>query len=68
MRSPEVSGKRLELIKEVVPKARRVGILSNPTNASNDINLEESHAPAKAMGIQLLPVKICGTLVSSMLV
>src|SRR5687767_6150898 len=58
MRSPEVSGKRLELIKEVVPKARRVGILWNPRNPSNVINLEESQLPAQAMGFQLLPVKM----------
>ena len=58
MRSPEVSGKRLELIREVVPNARRVGILWNPTNASNAINLEESQVPAQAMGFQLVPVKM----------
>lgn len=58
MRSPEVSEKRLELIREVVPNARRVGILWNPTNASNAINLEESQVPAQAMGFQLVPVKM----------
>jgi ABC-type uncharacterized transport system substrate-binding protein len=58
MRSPEVSGKRLELIKEVVPKAKRVGILWNPTNESNYINLKDTLAAAQSMGLQLLPVKV----------
>ena len=31
--SPEISGKRLELLKEIVPKLSRVAVLGTPTSA-----------------------------------
>jgi putative ABC transport system substrate-binding protein len=58
MRSPEVSGKRLELIKEIAPKAHRVGILWNPASASNQNAFKESQIAAQAIGFQLQSVKI----------
>src|SRR5215510_8366728 len=33
--SPELSGKRLELLKEIIPKLSRVAVLGTSTNASN---------------------------------
>ncbi len=35
IRVPEFSGKRLELLKEVVPRARRVAVLGQEANAAN---------------------------------
>ena len=58
MRSPELSGKRLELLKEVVPRVRRVGILWDPTNASNAVSFRESQITAQAMGIQLQSIEV----------
>ena len=34
--NPELASKRLELVKEVVPNLRDVGVLSNPTNPFNE--------------------------------
>jgi putative tryptophan/tyrosine transport system substrate-binding protein len=34
--NPELASKRLELVKEVVPNLRNVGVLSNPTNPFNE--------------------------------
>ena len=47
----ELSGKRLELLKEAVPGFSRVGALSSPTQALSDLKFYE--APARALKIQL---------------
>ena len=36
--SPEVSGKRLELLQEVAPKAVRVAVMFNPTNSGSQLS------------------------------
>jgi putative ABC transport system substrate-binding protein len=51
--SPELSGKRLDLFKEVVPGVSRVAILWNPTNPTNAPQLGETKAAAQALGVQL---------------
>ncbi|HEX6216516.1 MAG TPA: ABC transporter substrate-binding protein [Vicinamibacterales bacterium] len=45
--------KQLELLKETVPKIRRVAILSNPTNAYHQLALREVDVAARALGVQL---------------
>jgi putative ABC transport system substrate-binding protein len=51
--SPELSGKRLGFLKEVVPGVSRVAILWNPTNPSNAPQLRETKVVAQALGVQL---------------
>jgi ABC-type uncharacterized transport system substrate-binding protein len=51
--APELSGKRLELLKEVVPDLARVTMLSNPGNPSVVIGLQETRAAAKTLGLTL---------------
>jgi len=53
---PEVSGKRLELIKEVIPSAARVAFLWNPGNTSHPAQLAELQTAVRKFGIQLIPV------------
>ena len=50
---PELSGKRLELIREVVPGATRIAILSNPTSPVTAIQLKETQAAARSLAVQL---------------
>jgi putative tryptophan/tyrosine transport system substrate-binding protein len=50
--------KRLELLKEVVPKASRVAVLLNPANPTNPLQLKETQAAAPALGVTLLPLEI----------
>ncbi len=45
--------KQLELLKETVPKIRRVAILSNPTNAYHQLAIREVDVAARAFGMQL---------------
>jgi putative ABC transport system substrate-binding protein len=51
-----LSGKRLELLKEVVPKLSRVAAMLNPTNPVYRTELQETHAGAKSLGLQIEPV------------
>jgi ABC-type uncharacterized transport system substrate-binding protein len=49
----DLSGKRLELLKEVLPKVSRVAVLGNSANAGNGIQLRETERAAGAFGMQL---------------
>src|SRR5215469_9388101 len=49
----EVFAKQLELLKETVPKVRRVAILSNPTNAYHQLAIREVNVAARSLGVQL---------------
>jgi putative ABC transport system substrate-binding protein len=51
--SPEISGKRLELIREIVPKLSRVAIFGTSTSAANAKSLEDLQAAAAVMKVQL---------------
>jgi putative ABC transport system substrate-binding protein len=55
----EIHGKRLELLKEIIPKLSRVGFLWSPTSPVAGDNLKEAEAAAKSLriGIQSLDVK-----------
>src|SRR5262245_52980031 len=45
--------KQLELLKETVPKIRRVAILSNPANAYHRLAIREANVAARSLGVQL---------------
>jgi putative ABC transport system substrate-binding protein len=45
--------KQLELLKQTVPKIRRVAILSNPTNAYHQLAIRELDVAARSLGVQL---------------
>jgi putative ABC transport system substrate-binding protein len=53
-----LAGKRLELLKETVPKLSRVAMLWNPQNPSNALNWKESQLPARELGLQLHSVEV----------
>jgi putative ABC transport system substrate-binding protein len=50
---PEISGKQLELLKEIVPKLSRVAVLGNATTPGTPQALREINVTAGALGIQL---------------
>jgi ABC-type uncharacterized transport system substrate-binding protein len=58
--SPEISGKRLELLKEIVPKLSRVAIFGTSTSASNAQELREVELAAGAFGVKLQLLDIIG--------
>ena len=49
----ELVGKRLELLKEAVPRVSRVAILSNPQHPGEKQELRETQTTARAMGMTL---------------
>ena len=49
----ELSGKRLQLLKEAVPAASRVGILWNPVGIHAPLTVRETEKVARAIGVQL---------------
>ena len=52
--------KRLELLKQVVPKATRVAVLLNPANPTNPPQLKEIQMVAPALGVTLLALEAKG--------
>jgi putative ABC transport system substrate-binding protein len=49
--APELSAKRIELIKEAFPGTQRVGVIFNPENSINDRNLPVMEHTAKALNL-----------------
>jgi ABC-type uncharacterized transport system substrate-binding protein len=58
--SVELAPKRMQLLKEVVPGAKRAAVLWNPNNVINKPELEKAVATAEALGMTSLPVEIRG--------
>jgi putative ABC transport system substrate-binding protein len=55
--TPELSGKRLQLLADVVAGVRRVAVLTNPDNLSHVVFLEETRVAAQLLGIELQPLE-----------
>ncbi len=55
--APELSGKRLELLKEAVPKSSRIALLWNPVVQQRIIEFKETQVVARALGVQLQSVE-----------
>jgi putative ABC transport system substrate-binding protein len=55
--TPELSGKRLQLLAEIVPGIGRVAVLTNPDNLSHVVFLEQTRVAAQALRIQLQPLE-----------
>src|SRR4029434_267459 len=51
--SPELSGKRLELLKETVPRLSRVAVFGSSTTPGNAQVLKETELAAGALGVKL---------------
>ena len=51
---PESYAKRLEFLKEAVPRITRVALLVNPANASSQRQLQDVRATANALNLELL--------------
>jgi putative ABC transport system substrate-binding protein len=54
----EICAKRVELIKEAVPGAIRLGVLVNPANPSGEMALTAMERAAGSLRVELLPVNV----------
>jgi ABC-type uncharacterized transport system substrate-binding protein len=58
MAPPELGGRRLELLKEVVPGSSRIGILWNPGDLHPPLIVRDTERAARAMGVQLKRIEV----------
>ena len=58
--SPEISGKQLELLKEIVPTLSRVAVLGNSAEPANALVLREVELAAGALGVKLQYLDVLG--------
>ncbi len=58
--APELSGKQLELLKEIVPKLSLVAVLGTSTNPGKPQQLKEMELAAKAFGIKFQYLDVLG--------
>ncbi len=56
--APELSGKRLELLREVVPNIARVTAILNPTNPTYRPELRDNLEAGKALGVQVQAIEV----------
>jgi putative ABC transport system substrate-binding protein len=56
--SVDLSGKRLELLKEVTPKISPVAVLWIPTARGNKLQMKEAKAAAHSLGLELQPAGV----------
>ena len=56
--SSDLAGKRLELLKEAIPKATRVVFLHDPRNPGNTLTLKETEAAARSLGVQIYSLEV----------
>jgi len=54
----ELAGKRLQLLKEIVPALSHVAVLWNPQSVNATLNWKEIQQPARQLGIQLHSLEV----------
>ena len=58
--SPELSAKRIELLKEAFPRTQRVAVLWNPDNLTGRPTLQVMETTAKSLKVELQPFEVRG--------
>ena len=56
----ELAGKRLQLLREVAPRASRVAVLWNAANPVGPLVVRETEAAARTLGVQLQSLEVRG--------
>jgi putative ABC transport system substrate-binding protein len=55
---PELSGKQIELLKEVAPRLTRVAVLTNPSNKMATAALRETEIAARLLGVKFQVLEV----------
>jgi putative ABC transport system substrate-binding protein len=58
LQSSDIAGKRLELLRELVPGLRRVAIIAHVGNPNSMIEMSEVHAAGRTLGIDMVALEI----------
>jgi len=56
--APDLEGKRLQILREVVPYLSRVAFFLNPSNPFHSVSMRQALAAAKALKIELQPYEV----------
>jgi putative ABC transport system substrate-binding protein len=56
--NPELSGKRLELLKAAIPRLSRLAVLWNPAEPNAEAYLRETHLAARALAVEVQSLEI----------
>ncbi len=56
----DMAGKRVQLLKELVPTLKRVAMLSHPSHPTNAVQLQGAEDAARTLGVQLEAVPVRG--------
>jgi putative ABC transport system substrate-binding protein len=54
----DTAGKRIELLREVVPKLARLAVMANSGAAGAMIEMREVAATARSLGLELIPIEV----------
>jgi putative tryptophan/tyrosine transport system substrate-binding protein len=54
----DLAGKRLELLREVLPRLRRLGIMGNVGNTASVLEMREVESAARTLGLEVAPLEI----------
>ena len=60
LQSPELSGKRLELLKEIIPKLSRVAFLVHRQDPGHRLFVKEAQDAGQSLGIRIQPLEAAG--------
>jgi putative ABC transport system substrate-binding protein len=55
---PEISGKQLELVKETLPKVKRVAFVWDPANRALTLRFKEAEIAARTLGLQIESLEV----------
>ena len=58
LRESYAAGKRLEILREIVPGLRHVAIIANSRNAATAFDMREARATARTLGIEVVTAEI----------
>jgi putative tryptophan/tyrosine transport system substrate-binding protein len=56
--APDLSGKKQQLLKELVPKVSRLAVLWNPANPIEVMGLRDAQAAAAVVGLEILSIEV----------
>ncbi|HLN97845.1 MAG TPA: ABC transporter substrate-binding protein, partial [Pyrinomonadaceae bacterium] len=56
--SPDLTGKRLELFKETVPRLSRVGVLWSSASQGSAVNFKETEAAGRSLAVQIQSLEV----------
>lgn len=58
MMADEIAGKRLAMLKEMLPRATRIAVLSQINHSASTSQVKAAHKAAESLGIELLVVEV----------